>query len=140
MTILKKWTIAAAVVMIALLSSCQTNDPTVESFTRDYTVRQNMWDVWSDDSGDYFYYTFKEPNLTSNVYNNGVMVAYLLMNDGTLSPLPFNDYWSYGTYMGTEQVSCEFLPGSVTFILKYSDHDSSRDPYYDYTFRVRFMW
>ena len=142
----KKWT-AVALVMIVFLSSCEmkeiyevTEVYNVDSFTKNYTVRQQDWSVGEDDeSGYYFYYEFREPNLTQYIYENGIMQAFLVMNDGNLTPLPFNDYWKDGGYMWTEQVTCEFRPGFITFILKYSDHTLDV-PYYVYNFRVRFMW
>ena len=143
MKILKKW-IVVPIVMIAFLSSCTVNETYegyVETYTQNYTVKQADWHIGTDDdSGAYFYYEFREPNLTQYIYNNGIMIAYLLMNDGNLTPLPFNDYWADGNYMWTEQTTVEFRPGYVTFILKYSDHETDIAPYYDYTFRVRFMW
>ena len=129
MATIKKCT-AILVVIIGFLTSCQYNDET-EVFTRDYTVNPRDWNVGTDDeSGDYFYYEFRESNLTQRIYNNGIMQAFLLMNDGNLTPLPFNDYWVDETgYKWTEQVTCEFRPGFVTFILKYSDHEVAIDPY-----------
>ena len=146
MEITKKWTIAvAALVMIAFLSSCQTKEIYeeyyyVESFTKDYTVKQGSWIVKDDDdSGIYYYCGFEEPELTEYIYENGIMQAFLLMNGGNLSPLPFDDFWMDGNYHWTEQVTCEFRPGYIRFILKYSDHATAA-PYYEYTFRVRFLW
>jgi len=144
-TMVKKWTTAIALIMIVFLSSCDGDkfyeeNYYVDSFTQSYTVRQRDWRIGTDDSGDYFYYEFNEPNLTQYIYENGVMQAFLLMNEGNLTPLPFNDYWVNGDYMWTEQVTCELKPGLVTFILKYSDHITDEPPHYDYTFRVRFLW
>ena len=143
MTILRKCTLAA-VVMIALLTSCQTNDP-ANFFTRDYTVTSSDWKMEKNDdaSGMYYYCEFKEPNLTQNVYDNGVMQAFLYTKNGNISPLPFNDYWINNStgYMSTEQITCEFVPGYITFIVKASDHDENFPPSYDeYDFRVRFTW
>ena len=150
MAILKKWTVPVLVlVMIAFLSSCTTEENYyqeyyVDSYTQSYTVSKGNWNIGrDDDSGLYFYYEFSESNLTRYIYENGIMQAFLLMNGENLTPLPFNDYWidEYNPdYMWTEQVTCEFRPGYVTFILKYSDHDIDEPPHYDYTFRVRFMW
>ena len=143
MEITKKWMIVS-VVFIAFLSSCTVNEiyeENMNSYTQNFTVFQRDWKVGTDDdSGNYFYYEFKEPNLTQYIYDKGVMIAYLQMNDGNLTPLPFNDYWKDDDYMWTEQVTVEFRPGYVTFILKYSDHATNVLPYYDYRFRVRFMW
>ena len=142
MGVFKKWAVLA-IVMIASLTSCETKEiyeTYVSSFTADYTVRANDWKIGNDDSGDYFYYEFRESNLTQYIYDKGAMQAFLMVGSGNLTPLPFNDYWKEDTYMWTEQVTCEFRPGYVTFILKYSDHAVNVSPYYDYTFRVRFMW
>ena len=146
MAILKKWG-AVAIAMIALLSSCEFKDVyeitevyEVNSFSRDYTVNQKDWSVGDDDeSGVYFYYEFKEPELTQFIYEHGIMQAFLIMNGQNISPLPFDDYWIDGNYRWTEHVTCEFRPGFVTFILKYNDHTLDT-PYYVYKFRVRFMW
>jgi len=146
MRVLKKCTLAA-VVMIALLTSCQTNDPTVENytnfFTRDYAVTQSDWSMETIDdvSGMYYYCEFSEPNLTQYIYDNGVMQAFLYTNNGNISPLPFNDYWVDSTnYMYTEQITCEFRPGVVSFIVKASDHAQILPYYKEYDFRVRFAW
>ena len=145
MTFFKKW-IAVLLVLIAFLPSCTINETHKEymnSFSWDYTVYQQDWDVGKDDdSGNYFFYEFKVPQLTQYVYDNGVMQAFLRMNGDNLSPLPFDDFWyidAFKSYDRTEHVTCEFRPGYITFILKYSDH-SLDTPYYDYKFRVRFMW
>ena len=143
MAIFKKWTVVT-LIMIVFLSSCtvkEIHEEYVDSYTQSYTVFKKGWKVGTDsDSGDYFYYEFREPNLTQYIYENGIMQAFLVMNDGNLTPLPFNDYWRENDYMWTEQVTCEFRPGYVTFILKYSDYELGMDPHYDYTFRVRFLW
>ena len=143
MTIIKKWTVVKLVI-IALLSSCTVNEIHEEymnTFSQSYTVFKKDWNVGiDDDSGYYLYYEFSEPKLTQYIYEHGIMQAFLLMNDGNLTPLPFNDYWVDGDYMWTEQTTCEFRPGYITFILKYSDHAWDIPPYYDYRFRVRLMW
>ena len=143
MATIKKCT-AILLVTIGFLTSCQDiTEVNVEVFSQNYTVFPEDWYVGTDDeSGDYFYYEFREPNLTQYIYNNGVMQAFLQMNDGNLTPLPFNDYWynNQSDTHSTEQVTCEFRPGFVTFILKYSHHDITLDPYYTYKFNVRFMW
>ena len=143
MAIIKKWTLAV-LVMIVLIPSCTINEIHEEymnSFTQDYTVHKDSWNVGrDDDSGNYLYYEFREPNLTQFIYDQGAMQAFLFMNDGNLTPLPFNDYWVDGDYMWTEQVTCEFRPGYITFILKYSDHATDILPYYEYRFKVRFLW
>jgi len=142
---------ASVVLMIAFLSSCQNNDPKplpdpvyMYSYKHDYTVTAKDWKVGTDDaSGNYFYCEFSEPNLTQDVYDYGTMQAFLYMNGDNISPLPFDDFWVDPNtgYMWTEQVTCEFQPGYVTFILKYNDHLTDNTPSYNqYDFRVQFTW
>jgi len=141
MTIFKKWTLAVAVVMVALFTACQ-NDPT-NFFTQDYTVTQNDWQVSNDASGMYYFCQIREPKLTQSVYNKGLMQAFLYTTDNgyNISPLPFNDYWIDDTgYMYTEQITCEFLPGYITFIVKSSDHAQVLPYYGKYDFKVQFAW
>ena len=147
MATIKKCT-AIAVVSIVLLSSCTkeyiypTEVVNVEIFSKDYVVKR--WDKGDDDvSGMYWYCEFKEPKLTSYIYDNGTMQAFLLVNNDNMSPLPFNDYWIDGddpNIMWTEQITCEFLPGVITFIVKSSDHANIPPHYKEYLFNVRFMW
>ena len=133
------------VAMIVILASCQKIDRStiieeynVNTFTRDYIV--NDWEIGTDDeSGVYYYCEFRETNLTQEIYNRGIMQAFLKLRDGNISPLPFDDFWIENDYKWTEQVTCEFRPGWITFILKYDDHTLD-PPYYEYEFRVRFMW
>jgi len=150
MTKLKKLTTATLVLMaVIFFPSCQTKeiyeehyDVQVNTFTGNYTVKWNQWhEGTDDDSGHYLYYEQVEPKLTKTVYDRGIMQAFLLMKDQNISPLPFDDFWLLDNGdRRTEQVTCEFRPGVITFILKYSDHDTQVDPYYDYKFRVRFLW
>jgi len=154
---LKNLTVISAV-MIVFLSSCQNNDPPVQqvymnSYTKDFTVyaptmnkpKSQTWQVGTDDpTGKYFYCEFQEPNLTQEVYDYGTMQAFLWMNGDNITPLPFDDFWNNEYGMWTEQVTCEFQPGYVTFILKYNDHTPDATPpdpsFNQYDFRVRFTW
>jgi hypothetical protein len=134
--------VALLICIILTASACTVNDaPTeVNVFSETYTVAQNHWKVANDDNlGDYFYYEFHEPALSSYIYNNGIMNAYLKIDDA-LYPLPFDDYWMDSGYRWTEQVTCEFRPGYITFILRYNDYDLEQPPHFDYKFLVRFMW
>ena len=134
------------VVMIVFLASCQKKTTIIEeynvnTFTRDFNVKKDHWYTGKDDeSGIYFYYEFPEANLTQTVYKSGIMQAFIILNDNNICPLPFDDFWiDDNNYRWTEQVTCEFRPGFVTFILKYDDHALEK-PYYDYDFKIRFMW
>jgi hypothetical protein len=134
--------IALLICIILAVSACTVNDePTeVNVFSEVYTVTKGHWTPAHDDAlGDYLYYEFQEPALTNYIYNNGIMNAYLRIDDA-LYPLPFDDYWMENDYRWTEQVTCEFRPGYITFILKYNDFELNQLPHFDYNFLVRFMW
>ena len=115
-------------------NDAQQVQPNTQTLT--YTVRVNDWKLGTDEVGDYLFCEFREPALTRQVYENGMMAAYIRFSDGSLSPLPFSDFWL--TPWREEQVSCEFKPGLITFIFKSDDQSS--DPYFDYDFTVKLMW
>ena len=99
-----------------------------------------------EDSGwTYFYYDFREPKLTNQVFNKGVMNAYLVTYDGqitVLTPLPFDNYYrdNYARKAWTEQVTCEFSPQNVRFIAKFNDFEVNYRNPLKYTFMVRLAW
>ena len=118
----------------------------VSDYQKNYTIRSNQWTkAIDDDFGVYFYYQIGDQNLTQDVFKYGIMTAYLYYVQPTsrvteLHLLPFDDYYiDKNGYKWTEQVSCSFSPGYITFFLKYDDqtHDT---PSSDYTFQVRFLW
>ncbi|MDR1729869.1 MAG: hypothetical protein LBR52_04325 [Prevotellaceae bacterium] len=144
---------------VLFISSCADKYVTEEYYTEEvvmntktvyYTVSSTDWKLFDvppeagelEESGwTYFYYDFREPFLTNMIFDNGVMNAYLVMDaeKEIISPLPFDDYYQ-GNYMWTEQVTCEFSPQNVRFIVKYNDFDvQNRDPW-SYTFMVRLAW
>ncbi|GHT08007.1 hypothetical protein FACS189426_02600 [Bacteroidia bacterium] len=127
--------------LILAVSACTVNEaPEVNTFTETYTVSVNHWKLAQDDDfGDYYYYEFREPALTRDIYERGILNSYLKIGE-SLYPLPFDDYWIDKDYRWTEQVTCEFKPGYITFILRYNDYKLNEPPHYDYNFLVRFMW
>jgi hypothetical protein len=135
--------ITLLVLAVLAFSACTVNESPTEVgvFSQTYTVEQNHWKLAHDNNlGDYFYYEFKEPALTRYIYDNGIMNAYLKIDDN-LYPLPFDDYWMENSgYRWTEQVTCEFRPGYITFILKYNDYNLDEPPHFPYTFLLRLMW
>ena len=136
-----------ALVLILLTGCVEKNEYyNVYDFQKNYTVKANDWVEASDeDFGVYFYCQIKEPALTYDVFNYGIMTAYMYYVQPQsrvteLYLLPFDDYFvdSYG-YRWSEQVSCSFSPGYITFILKY-DEQTHFKPSLNYEFQVRFLW
>jgi hypothetical protein len=121
--------------------ACTVNEaPNVNVFSQTYTVDWDHWNKASDaDLGNYLWYEFNEPALTRNVFNNGILNAYLKIED-RLYPLPFDDFMIDNSGQWTEQVSCEFQPGYIRFIVKYDNQTLAPPTYDSYSFHVRLMW
>ena len=96
-----------------------------------------------DSKWTYFYCDFREPVLTNRQFSNGMMSAFLSTIDGptpVLTPLPYDDFYKDPySFTWTEQVTCEFSPLNVRFIVKYNDFEVSNRPK-AYTFMVRYAW
>lgn len=133
--------------ILIFFAGCTTEEYyNVVNVQKRYKVNRNQWVQASDeDFGTYFYCQIREPALTNDIFNNGVMMGYLyVVHSGSNVPglylLPFDDFFKKNEFQWTEQVSCAFSPGYVTFMLKYDDQ-TLLDPFYDsYEFEVRFIW
>lgn len=114
------------------------------SFSQVYTVHFKDLEVDSDPTGSYYYYEFKEPKLTSYIFDNGVMQAFLYhekYNEDTMSPLPYSDFIvDSNGYKWEENISVDFQPGYIMFIFKVDDHILEGLAFKSYDFRVRFLW
>jgi hypothetical protein len=130
---------------VLLFTSCEKNeiheDYYLNTKTIHYFVGVNDWQVARNDEGVflYLYRTFREPDLTPYIYENGMIIAYMRFEDGRLSPLPFSDFWvDQNGYKWEEQVTCEIGKGYVTFIFKVDDR--VEDVFYNYDFVLKLMW
>lgn len=146
------------IALIMMLSSCTKENYFIEeviketaplSFTRYYTVQSRQWVLWDDIQDPdnsrftYFYFDLAVPQLTPWVFDNGIMNCYVTYDgDDYVYPLPFDDFYmnSGGSWMWTEQVTCEFSPGNVRFILKYNDFDVNLREPLNYRFMIRLLW
>ena len=135
--------------LIVLFTSCTVNEITEVrevkpyTFTQTYRIYAKDMETRKDPAGTYYEYQFKESNLTDEVFDYGVMQAFLYYTkDGknTLCPLPFSDFVVRGNNQWEEQFSVEFQPKMIKFIQKISDHSSELpiSEYYDVF--VRFLW
>jgi hypothetical protein len=134
--------------LIAMLSvSCgdeitQVVEP--NTFTHLYRIYASDMESRTDVAGIYYEYTFREPELTNEVFNYGILQAFLYYKkDGndTYCPLPFSDFLvDNNGHQWEEYFTVEFQPRTIKFIQKISDH--ATDPpvaeYYDVL--VRFLW
>lgn len=91
----------------------------VESFYIDVEPRH-----WVDNPGlTYIYATFVAPEITADVINNGIVVAYYIDGDGrdNMLPylLPYRDGNTGSLYY--ENVRFDMSQGQITFIIQDSD-------------------
>ena len=146
---MKKYTLLALIVL--LFSGCinHAKDVIVEqvapnTFTEVYTIYAEDMSKRVDLAGTYFEYEFSEPALTNEVFDYGILQAFLYYkkdNRDTLCPLPFSDFLvTNDGYQWEEHFTVEFQPGRIKFIQKISDH-SDELPIADfYEILVRFLW
>jgi hypothetical protein len=120
----------------------QTVEP--NTFTSTYRIYANEMIEREDPAGTYFEHSLREPNLTNEIFDYGILQAFLYYEkDGrsTLCPLPFSDFLiAEDGYQWEEHFTVEFQPGIIKFIQKISDHatDAPVSTYYDVL--VRFLW
>ncbi len=143
---------------VLLVTSCGdkyyvTDEVIMNTKTMYYPISSRDWilmdtaptaeDPNEDSKWTYFYCDFNEPILTNWQFNNGIMNAFLSTNDGpvaVLAPLPYDNFLKTPDgFMWTEQATCEFSPGNIRFIIKYSDFEIGSRPL-PYTFAVHYAW
>jgi hypothetical protein len=99
-------------------------------------------------NGKYFYSEVSAPAITTNVFDKGVIVGYLVYDWNKPTevhiPLPFdiyhNEYNDFGILESwTETVSFDVMPGRVTFYFEPSDFYTGDIPP-TYMFKVVSMW
>lgn len=139
-----------------VLSGCEYsfspgNEPCTNSAVISLHISQNQWQ-WSADGG-YFYYTFNNINeLTTNVFNNGIVSCYREYNIGTPDayqiPLPQtlhkaesvtengNTYYAFYT----QTIDYSFLPGTVEIVLTNSDYAYGTENPESMNFRLCLLW
>lgn len=123
---MRKFILALAVLPF-LLAGCtketivHVHQGCVESFYIDVEPRH-----WVDDPGlTYIYATFVAPEITADVINNGIVVAYYIDGDGRDNMLPYLLPYRDGNtdYLYYENVRFDMSPGEITFIIEDSDFE-----------------
>ena len=139
------------VALIAFIfSSCINETKQVVEKVEPYTFTK-VYTIYADDMSPrkdvgniiYYEYEIKEPKLTNEVFDYGILQAFLYYyKDGkdTLCPLPFSDFLVDGNYQWEEQFTVEFQPGVIKFIQKISDYASDPPVSEYYDILVRFLW
>ncbi|NDP21747.1 MAG: hypothetical protein GZ091_11805 [Paludibacter sp.] len=103
-------------------------------------VTQNDWVESFDDDGINRYYSsyFSMPEITSTVFNDGSVNAYVLI-DNTQQPLPYvRHYEDINSNLWTRTVDYNFTQGGMNIFVTNSDFIS--DPPGTMSFRIVLMW
>jgi hypothetical protein len=136
------------VLIAVLFASCGDEITQVvehpSTFTNFYRIYAEDMATRTDMAGTYYEYEIREPELTSEVFEYGILQAFLYYTkDGkdTYCPLPFSDFLvdEYG-YQWEEHFTVEFQPGTIKFIQKISDHADNLPVAEYYDVMVRFLW
>lgn len=110
----------------------------------DIQINQNEWVYSQQENNNYFYGVISVPELTSNIYDNGMFKLYREYNSGTSNKsqveMPYSNYVEYPyqvtdesgnttTYWGfyQEHVYAEYAIGSITIFYLASDFDYEVD-------------
>ena len=145
--IMKKRTYFAIMVCVLVgFSSCNyyPKETVYESNfkTLDLRVDANQW-LFSQD-GDYYYCTFNVPELTSQIYNYGVVSCYREYNKGTTNayqlPLPqtIHNVDAGNGALYTSTIDFSFAVGLVEIVL--TNNDFMYDTPESMDFRLNMVW
>lgn len=126
----------------------------VNSKIIDLDIKQNEWGYSNVGNNNYFFATFNVPELTADIYDNGIIKVYREWGtgtkDATQAELPFTRYQEYladelnntwGFY--SEHVDYDFLVGALNIYYTASDFDYELNESFvpeAMHFRVIMMW
>jgi hypothetical protein len=129
------------------LSACTFNEyggaSDSDYYSEVFTVRNNQWlPIYDSPNKDYllyYYCTFREPLLSEEVINYRSIDAYYELADKKLAPLPYSHFAvNDNEYQWEEQLTVEYEPGYITFILKFDDLKDEPPLYNSYRFLIKF--
>ena len=135
------FSICMAILMFASVGCRKDPQHGVSMATAYYTVQQSQWITGTQ--LDYFYASFEDVDITSDVIEKGCVVVYFVDSDNRDNPMPC-EFYKQGTDANgntvyyADKFSFDAEPGIVTFKFQASDFDNavSLSGYGDITFKV----
>ena len=135
---------AIMVCVLVGFSSCHQTEVVYESNfkTLDLRVDANQWQFSVE--GGYYYCTFNVPELTSTIYNYGVVTCYREYNKGTniayQLPLPqtIHNVDEGNNVLYTTTIDYSFAVGLVEIVL--TNNDFAYDAPESMDFRLNMVW
>jgi hypothetical protein len=138
---LLKLSLVAMLFMLPVTSCNDYQNDEIRFFSKEYKIGSGKYTWTYDKIGDLFFCDVSIPELTSRIYEEGLLTGYFVYSiDGVKkdSPLPFSQfYMDDRKYQWEHQFTCEFSPGLVTFIFKDSNYAVDTAPVC--TFAVKIM-
>ncbi|MBP5326827.1 MAG: hypothetical protein J6Y98_02805 [Bacteroidales bacterium] len=118
------------IALVMLLAGCSEKARVITSY---YTVQPNKWQLATavDGSGnlyvDYAYSTWENIDITPEVIDNGVVLVYMIDQDGRDNLLPYTFYFTDPTGKNyQERFEFDVQTGLITFKFKDSDFNTTQ--------------
>ena len=144
-----KKVLSVLLVVLFLVSSCESDEPRVEPETYWYvtsiTVRENEWQLVGRPGDLNSYYRAYKPlkQLTRTVYEEGAVLAYIETDAGVKNTMPYvlhkGEYNGYQDLLWTETYDFDFTTGEIGFYITYSDFNTYIKPGTE-KFHVVLIW
>ncbi|MDD4191904.1 MAG: hypothetical protein PHI28_11270 [Mangrovibacterium sp.] len=111
----------------------------------DFNIKKNDWQRSGGENelGSYFFVNYDVPQLTTTVYNDGIVMAYIEFEGSFQTPLPYTRYYGEQDegqeYLWSEILDYEYTTGGITFYSTPSDFATGIVPD-GAVIRVAFIW
>ena len=99
-----------------------------------FTVDKTAWRLEGqpNELGSYFYYDKAVPQLTNNIFNDGIVLLYLHATNNIKNVMPYvlhlGDEDHLGEFFWTQTYDYDFERGNIRLYVTYSDFMTSRRP------------
>ncbi len=104
------------IAMVVLFSGCGEKAHIITSY---YQVHSDQWDLMTD--GSYYYSEWSNSDITPDVINEGVVLAYYIDDDNRDNLLPYTLYFTDNGTPYQERIEYDIERGKITFKVKTSD-------------------
>ncbi len=117
-------------------------------YTKTITIRKSQWKLSGEENSlnSYYYAEVSIPELTSLVYKDGAVIAYIESDYGIKNNLPYIlhrgsvNSETGKEYLWTQTYDFDFEVGYMTFYLTYSDFMTGSNKDDDDTFHIVLLW
>ncbi|MDR2361835.1 MAG: hypothetical protein LBD91_03820 [Prevotellaceae bacterium] len=133
--------------LITAFTACQVTQKESTQWTvKTITVRATEWILSGrpNELNSYYYVDKSISELTSFVFNEGVVIGYIRIDNDIKNPLPYvlhkGEADAYGEYLWTQTFDFDFSPGNVRFYVTFSNFMTGELHPETETFDIVLMW